>query len=452
VSTGAEDAAGQRPERLGSLSRRLATQAGLATAGMVIGATLLVSAFTAVHQYESVVSDARTSAQLVLDTLGPSGPISATVQMVDGDVLRTQPQVWVYRNGQIVLQSPNTHQQSPGASRRGIALFVAQPYVRAYAAHDNLAVLVDYPLAEALSLALDLLLTVATIGLAAAAGGGAFGYFAARRMLHPVQELTDAAVALRRAPADSRLPEISDPHDEIGRLGKVLNDLISDVEERRQRDRTLLAEAAHQLRTPLQIVQGNAALLAEGGLDAKESQESLGAMQQALASMTRLTNDLLTLEGAHTRRPEPETLELEPWLEGLCEDAQALAPELDVQVLTPSAHSVRVDVQILTSAFWALLENALHYTPSGGRVTLGASLLPDGVEVFVRDTGPGIPKDELPFVTERFFRGHEGKGKPGTGLGLPIAKALAESLDGALDLRSAPGTGTTASIRLPRED
>ena len=440
-----------REQRLGSLSRRLAAQAGLATAGMVIGATLLVSIFTAVHQYTNVVADASATAHLVLDTLGPAGYTGATVQTVNDDRLQADPEVWVYRNGQIVLQSPNTGVRVPTGARNGMSLGGPFPYVRVSVARQNLLVVLDYPLTSAIALIEDLVLGVTTIGLAAAVGGGAFGYVAARRMLKPVEALTEAAVALRRAPADARLPELSDPQDEIGRLGRVLNDLISDLDQQRQRDRMLLAEAAHQLRTPLQIVQGNAALLAEGALSPAESQESLSAMQQALAGMTRLTNDLLTLESARTRRPEPEELELEPWLEGLREDAQALAPELEVRVLAPSAQTVKVDAQILTRAYWALLENALHYTPPGGRVTLGASLLPDSVEVYVRDSGPGIDKDELPFVTERFFRGRHGRGKSGTGLGLPIAKALAESLDARLVLRSAPGAGTTATIRLPRE-
>ncbi len=440
-----------REPRLGSLSRRLATQAGLATAGMVIGSTLFVSIFTAVHQYTSVVATAASTAHLVFDTLGPGGPTGTTQQTVFDDRLRTDPQVWIYRNGQVVLQSPNTGSRVPTGSRSGMTLGGPMPYVRVQVTHQNLGVVLDYPLAPAIALIEDLILGVATIGLAAAVGGGAFGYVAARRMLRPVQALTQAAVDLRHAPADARLPELSDPHDEIGRLGRVLNDLISALDQQRQRDRMLLAEAAHQLRTPLQIVQGNAALLAEGGLTPAETQESLSAMQQALSGMTRLTNDLLTLESARTRRPEPEALALGPWLEGLREDAQALAPELDVRVLSPSAATVHVDVQILTRAFWAILENALHYTPAGGRVTLGASLLPEGVEVYVRDTGPGIDKDELPFVTERFFRGRHGKGKRGTGLGLPIAKALAESLDAELVLRSAPGAGTTASIRLAKD-
>ncbi len=451
MSTEAAPETAYREQRLGSLSRRLATQAGLATTGMVIGATLLVSIFTAVHQYTSVVASASSTAHFVLDTLGPGGPTGATQTTVFDDRLRTDPQVWIYRNGQVVLQSPNTGSRVPTGSHSGTSLAGPFPYVRVQVTRQNLSVVLDYPLAPALALIEDLILGVATIGLAAAVGGGAFGYVAARRMLKPVQSLTQAAMDLRRAPADARLPELSDPQDEIGRLGRVLNDLISDLDQQRQRDRMLLAEAAHQLRTPLQIVQGNAALLAEGGLSPAESQESLSAMQQALGGMTRLTNDLLTLESARTRRPEPQPLELGPWLEGLREDAQALAPELDVRVLAPSAQTVQVDTQILTRAFWAILENALHYTPPGGRVTLGASLLPDSVEVYVRDSGPGIDKDELPFVTERFFRGRHGKGKRGTGLGLPIAKALAESLDAELVLRSASGAGTTATIRLPRD-
>ncbi len=451
MSTAPTPASELRERRLGSLSRRLATQAGLATAGMVIGASLLVSIFTAIHQYTTVSANALSTAQLVLDTLSPGGPTSATVQAVKHDVLRSDPQVWIYRNGQVVLQSTNTGSRVPTGARNGISLADGFPYVRVDLTHQNLAVVLDDPLASAISLVEDLLLGIATIGLAAAVGGGAFGYVAARRMLKPVEALTEAAMELRRSPAGAKLPELSDPQDEIGRLGRVLNNLISDLDLQRQRDRMLLAEAAHQLRTPLQIMQGNAALLAEGTLDAQEAQESLSAMQQALAGMTGLTNDLLTLESARTRRPEPEPLALGPWLEGLREDAQALAPQLKVTLLPPSAQTVRVDVQILTRAYWALLENALHYTPAGGRVTLGASLLPDAVEIYVRDTGPGIDKDELPFVTERFFRGRHGRGMKGTGLGLPIAKALAESLQATLALRSAPGSGTTATIRLPRD-
>ena len=451
MSTAPAPASDLREHRLGSLSRRLATQAGLATAGMVIGASLLVSIFTAIHQYTTVTANALSTAHLVLDTLSPGGPTSATVQTVGDDRLRSDPQVWIYRNGQVVLQSTNTGSHVPTGARSGISLADGFPYVRVDLRHQNLAVVLDYPLASAISLVEDLLLGIATIGVAAAVGGGAFGYVAARRMLKPVEALTEAAMELRRSPAGAKLPELSDPQDEIGRLGRVLNNLISDLDLQRQRDRMLLAEAAHQLRTPLQIMQGNAALLAEGTLDAQEAQESLSAMQQALAGMTGLTNDLLTLESARTRRPEPEPLVLGPWLEGLREDAQALAPQLDVTLLPPSAQTVRVDVQILTRAYWALLENALHYTPAGGRVTLGASLLPDAVEIYVRDSGPGIDKEELPFVTERFFRGRHGKGKKGTGLGLPIAKALAESLQATLELRSAPGSGTTATIRLPRD-
>ena len=451
MSTAPAPASDLREHRLGSLSRRLATQAGLATAGMVIGASLLVSIFTAIHQYTTVTANALSTAHLVLDTLSPGGPTSATVQTVGDDRLRSDPQVWIYRNGQVVLQSTNTGSHVPTGARSGISLADGFPYVRVDLRHQNLAVVLDYPLASAISLVEDLLLGIATIGVAAAVGGGAFGYVAARRMLKPVEALTEAAMELRRSPAGAKLPELSDPQDEIGRLGRVLNNLISDLDLQRQRDRMLLAEAAHQLRTPLQIMQGNAALLAEGTLDAQEAQESLSAMQQALAGMTGLTNDLLTLESARTRRPEPEPLVLGPWLEGLREDAQALAPQLDVTLLPPSAQTVRVDVQILTRAYWALLENALHYTPAGGRVTLGASLLPDAVEIYVRDSGPGIDKEELPFVTERFFRGRHGNGKKGTGLGLPIAKALAESLQATLELRSAPGSGTTATIRLPRD-
>ena len=433
-----------------SLSRRLALQAGLTTAGMVIGASLLLTVYTAVHQFTDGLATARSTASLVLDTLGPVGATPATDSTLSEDRTASDPHIWIYRNGELILSSPNTD-ANPPSGPRDITLFLGQsPRIRVEETHLNVSVLLDQPLGPSLLLLRDLLAGALTIGLAAAAGGGLFGYRSARRMLWPVQRLTRAASQLRLSAAGARLPELSAADDEIGRLGHVLNDLIGDLEAQRQRDRAMLAEAAHQLRTPLQIVQGNANLLAEQGrLDTAEAGESIRAIQQAVQGMTRLTNDLLALESARRERPAGRDLPLRPWLEQMAEDARALSPGLQIELAGIAPERIATDQQLLERAYWAVLENALHYTPEGGKVVLGCKATTRSAHLYVQDTGPGIAEDELPFVADRFFRGRAGRGKTGTGLGLAIAKALAETLGGNLDLASRVGQGTTATLVLP---
>ena len=434
-----------------SLSRRLALQAGLATAALVIGASLLVTAYTAAHQLAMTGRSAQDSANLIRATLNRLGLSQATLLTVDSNTSPNDPHVWLLQNGTPVLQSPNANGRPPsGPIRTGLVLgsFPSQ-HVYVYDPSSKIGILLEAPLAPSLAMLQDMIIADGTIGLAGALIGGLLGYFAARRMLRPVVQLTNAATALRSRRSRLRLlPALSAADDEIGQLGNVLNRLLGDLEVERQRDRAMLAEAAHQLRTPLQIVQGNAQLLMEPGrLSEEDAAESVAAIDLAVHGMIRLANDLLTLESARQQSPEHRPLPLAPWLQGMAEDAQALSPETQVEVELLEAQSLRTDPDLLNRAYWAVLENALHYTPPGGSVRLGADVREDEIRIYVQDSGPGIPPQELPFVTDRFYRGSAGRsGQGGSGLGLAIASAIAGVLGGRLDLECPAGGGTIATL------
>lgn len=438
-----------------SLSRRLALQAGLATAALVIGASLLVTAYTAWHQFGAATHAAQQAAGLLRETLGPIGPTEATLLTIDSNTSANDPHVWLMQYGAPILQSPNTDGASPRGPLRTDLDLGAFPSLRVYRLdpRTHIGVLLDQPLAPLLAMLQDMLIAVATVGLAAAFVGGLLAYLAARRMLRPVVQLTNAATALRTRRRGVRLlPALSRADDEIGRLGAVLSGLLGDLEAERQRDRAMLAEAAHQLRTPLQIVQGNANLLMqEDRLSKEDAVESLAAIDLAARGMIRLANDLLALESARQQNPVLRLLPLSPWLDAMVEDAQALAPEIQVARGPCAVPSLRTDPDLLGRAFWAVLENALHYTPAGGRVTLGAAQVEGGVRVYVQDSGPGILAAELPFVTDRFYRGSAGRaGGGGSGLGLAIASAIAGALGGRLELSCPPSGGTVASLVFAR--
>lgn len=434
-----------------SLSRRLALQAGLATAALVIGASLLVTAYTAVHQLAMTARTAQESADLIRATLNRLGLSQATLLTVDSNTSPNDPHVWLLQNGAPVLQSPNANGRPPaGPIRTGLVMgSFPSEHVYVYDPSSKIGVLLEAPLAPTLAMLQDMIIADGTIGLAGAVIGGLLGYFAARRMLRPVVQLTNAATALRSRRSHLRLlPALSAADDEIGRLGNVLNRLLGDLEAERQRDRAMLAEAAHQLRTPLQIVQGNAQLLMDPGrLTEEDAAESIAAIDLAVRGMIRLANDLLTLESARQQSPERQPFPLGPWLQGMAEDAQALSPDTIVELAPIEAQSLRTDPDLLNRAYWAVLENALHYTPQGGTVRLGAGVRDGEIRVYVQDTGPGIPAQELPFVADRFYRGSAGRaGQGGSGLGLAIASAVAGVLGGRLELECPPEGGTIATL------
>jgi signal transduction histidine kinase len=285
-------------------------------------------------------------------------------------------------------------------------------------------------------------------------------YLLARAALSPVGAIAKAARRITGGDLSQRLP-VARPKDEIGDLAATFNDVLSrlegtlvDLKRALARQRRFAADASHELRTPLTSIHSNAQLLEEWGLrDEKIGPESVAAIKRESGRMRGLIEKLLEL----TRGDEGAALHLEPYdLAAVAEEAAEAARAVangQVTIEHPSsAETVDAvfDTERLRQAISILLDNAVKYTPQGGRVTVRVTEKGDAVAVEVSDTGIGISDDQLPHVFERFYRADEARSTEGSGLGLAIARQIVEDHGGSMRARSRPGKGSTFTIRVPR--
>jgi two-component system phosphate regulon sensor histidine kinase PhoR len=234
----------------------------------------------------------------------------------------------------------------------------------------------------------------------------------------------------------------------------VLQDL---TELRRAEDsrRMFLANISHDLRTPLASLQAMIETLQDGALEDRAAAEDfLRRMDAEVAGLSRLVGEFLELtrieSGQLKLAPEPTDLRALLVAVAARMEAQARSRGSTIDLALPEAlPAVNADAARIEQALLNLVQNALAFTPRGGRITLGAEARPDRVAIWVRDTGAGIAPEDLPHIFERFYKADRARSGGGTGLGLAIAKHLVERHGGQIEAASRPGEGTTVSFSLP---
>ena len=293
--------------------------------------------------------------------------------------------------------------------------------------------------------------------------GGAFllsiggAYQLAGAALRPVDAVTSAARRMGEGDLSKRLP-VANPKDEIGRLVITINGMLSRLdaafrrrEETLSRQRRFAADASHELRTPLTSISGHARMLDEWALeeDKETARRSVGAIRREAGRMRGLIESLLTL----TRGDEGAPMEVGRYdLGAVAKEATETAPNGRVSVeFVPIEHEIMAtfDRGRVMQVASILLDNAVKYTPDGGSVTVRVEEEDDGVALAVSDTGVGIPEDQLPLVFERFYRADSARTEEGLGLGLSIARQIAEAHGGTIEVRSKVGVGSTFVLLLP---
>jgi two-component system sensor histidine kinase BaeS len=229
---------------------------------------------------------------------------------------------------------------------------------------------------------------------------------------------------------------------------------LSHAEQQRQR---LTADVAHELRTPLHIIQGNL----EGILDGiyEPNSEHIGATLEETRMLARLVDDLQTLSLAESGQLSlhlepvdiPELLsDVQTSFSGQAEAAQLI---ISTEIVgEPTQLTVQGDRGRLDQVLANLVANALRHTPPGGSIKLQAEANPNGVRLTVKDTGEGIPAEDLPYIFDRFWRGNKFRSHQegvGSGLGLAISRQLVQAHGGSIQVESQPGQGATFIIDLP---
>ena len=302
----------------------------------------------------------------------------------------------------------------------------------------------------------DLLRTVA----AALVAGGALvsgaavvgGFLLARRALAPVVEVTETARAIALSGDFAARVDVGRPGDEIGDLAVAFNEMLEALEQNHQTLQRFLADASHQLRTPLTTVRANLDLAGRPDLPPAEREAILADARDEAERMGRLVGDLLSLARAESgARLEFEPVELDALLVESVRRGRQAAPHVRMTVATVEPVTVEGDAYRLRELFGIVLDNAARYTPPGGTVTVRLKSLGASAVVTVDDTGIGIDAEDVERVFERLYRGRRARGfRPsGTGLGLAIARWIADAHGATMSLAPLPGAGTRVEISIP---
>jgi signal transduction histidine kinase len=245
------------------------------------------------------------------------------------------------------------------------------------------------------------------------------------------------------------------PRDpEFAELARAFNSMAAELARQEDLRRGMVADIAHELRTPLSVLHLKVESF-EDGIETPNEQ-SLLALQGQIAILTRLVDDLrlLSLADAGQLSLSLQPVDARAAIEQAAHAAHDHARQRGVELRLAPANDlppICADPQRLAQILGNLLENALRYTPPGGSVTLSAASAHDSVTFAVSDTGPGIPTEDLPQIFNRFYRTDRARAREtgGSGLGLAIVQRLVEAQNGTIDVTSAPGHGTTFRVALP---
>ena len=283
---------------------------------------------------------------------------------------------------------------------------------------------------------------------------GLAGWLSTRRALAPLEAVTNTALQITRADDLSRRILYQGPaNDEVGQLIHAFNQTLSRLENLFDTQRRFIADVGHELRTPLTVIKGNVDLMRRMGYS---DNESLEGIENEVDRLTRLVGDLLLLAQAESgklpldrRLVELDTLVLEAM-----QQMRVLARDrLNLHLGDIDQVLVCGDRDRLKQVLVNLIGNAIKYTPKGGEVVVGLGKVNNQAQLTVRDTGPGIPEEDLPYIFERFYRGEKSRTRSrdgkGFGLGLSIAYWIVRNHDGRIEVNSKLEQGTTFCVWLP---
>ena len=273
--------------------------------------------------------------------------------------------------------------------------------------------------------------------------GLALAWLAAGRVLRPIRDTTDLARRITDTDLSERIPVRG--RNEISELATTFNRMLDRLEAALTTQRRFLADAGHELRTPITIVQGNLDTIAATGPD---DEQTLAIAADELTRMARLVDELTLL--AASERPDflsPRPTDLELLTETLAAKARALDTRPWTLTTIARGHAV-VDAHRITQAVMQLAANAATHTPPGTGVEIGSAIVAGAIEFTVADEGPGIPAAMRTRIFDRFTR-LEARRTSGTGLGLSIVAAIAAAHGGSIALEERPGGGAVFRMIIP---
>jgi len=281
------------------------------------------------------------------------------------------------------------------------------------------------------------------------------GYFLARKSLSPIALMNEQTRRITAVNLSSRL-DVPNPRDEAGHLATTINALLARLEAAFKEQQRFIADASHELRTPVAVLRGEAEVALDQERAPIEYKESLALIKDEAERLSRIVENLFIL----TRQPvEPPLLVNEPVhlnevVAECARAAQVLAAQKGLRLeVNPSLPEVNLcgDDEMLRRMLLNLLDNAVKYTAPGGDIGVELVSQNGNARIVVRDTGIGIPAEDQPHIFDRFYRVDKARSRAlgGAGLGLSIARWIVEAHGGTLSVESTPGRGSAFIVELP---
>jgi len=284
------------------------------------------------------------------------------------------------------------------------------------------------------------------------------GYFLARKSLSPIALMNQQTQRITAENLSAQL-DVANPRDEVGRLALTINALLARLDAAFQEQQRFIADASHELRTPLAVLRGETEVELQQERATPEYKESLVLIKDEAERLSRIVENLFLLarqpvEAASMVR---DTVRLDALVADCTRAAQVLATQKGLRLNISGelrALTVNGDDEMLKRMLLNLLDNAVKYTPSGGEVSIALGSQNGEGRIVVTDNGIGIPAEDQPRIFDRFYRVDKTRSRAlgGAGLGLSIARWIAEGHGGSLSVESAPGKGSAFTVELPLKD
>ena len=273
---------------------------------------------------------------------------------------------------------------------------------------------------------------------------------AAARMLSPIKRIIAQAEEIGSSSLMKRLDE-SGADDELRLLARTFNDLFARLEKDFEREKRFTADVSHELKTPIAVISGHADLLLRWGKDDPQVLESsLEVIRREAASMAAIAEQLLALNRAqspHSSSPPKEKISAYSFLHSIKEDFAMIEPRAEISVTCAPGAEIETSPESLKEILRVVIKNGIQYNESAHpKIEIAV----EGSEITVRDNGIGIAAEDLPHIFESFYRADKARtrSRGGAGIGLAIAKAVAENIGARISAESSCGEGTTIRIRL----
>jgi len=271
-------------------------------------------------------------------------------------------------------------------------------------------------------------------------------------MTRPLRDMARATRNMSRGQYSQRVH--AESRDEVGQLAAAFNRMSADLERTERMRRELVANVSHELKTPISALRAHLENLQDGV--EQPDRHTMQVMLQQSERLSRLVEELLDLSRleAGDVPMELREVDLRPLVDEVASEVRVASAGRDVGVanrLPSSLLPALADRERIHQVLYNLLDNAVRFTPAGGTVEVTGRPVPDGVEVTVRDTGPGIPAEHLPFVFERFYRVDQARARDdgGTGIGLAIARSIVDAHGGSIRATSDVEAGSSFTFDLP---